>query len=143
LIRDEIKRGDLFFCYEVDRRLLVGFARAAADGRDAGAGSLLYFCPPSQAVWLEHPLTRHPDLDHVLAFTPHRGRGTIGEIAPDELARIRRIALKRNPAQVASLARIFRQRLRAGKSAAWRSDRPVPDSLAGVRHRSTMYGYLE
>ncbi len=107
LIRNEVKRGDLFLCYEADRRLMVGVTRAASDGRDTGTGPLLYFCPPHQALLLEHPLTRHPDLDHVLAFTPQRGRGTVGEIARDELARIRRIALRMNPQQNAALARLF------------------------------------
>ncbi|MGH9432448.1 MAG: hypothetical protein ACRD3T_12985 [Terriglobia bacterium] len=107
LIREEVKRGDLFLCYEADRRLMVGLARAACDGRDTGMGPLLFFYPPRQAVRLDHPLTRHPDLDHVLAFTPQRGRGTVGEIARDELTRIRRIALKRNPRQAAALTRLL------------------------------------
>ena len=107
LIRDRVKRGDLFLCYEVDRRRLVGVARAASDGRDAGQGPLLFFCPPSRALRLDHPLTRHPDLDHVLAFTPQRGRGTIAEIARDEWARIGRIILKKNSGQAAALSRLL------------------------------------
>jgi len=62
-IREEVKRGDLFLCYEVDRKRIVGIARAASDGRDTGMGSLLAFCPPRDAVRLTNPLTRHPDLD--------------------------------------------------------------------------------
>src|SRR5579884_3306975 len=70
-LREEVKRGDLFLCYEVDRKRMLGLACAASDGRDIGAGSLLDFCPPHEAVRLKNPLKRHPDLDHILAFTPH------------------------------------------------------------------------
>ena len=118
-LREQVKRGDVFLCYEVDRKRLVGVARAASDGRDRGLGPLLDFCPPRQAVYMKNPLARHPDLDHILAFTPVRGRGTIQPIDRDELARLRGILLARNPAQAAELRRILpagagssRQRLR-------------------------------
>ena len=48
-LREEVKRGDLFVCYEADRRQVVGLARAASDGRDVGMGSLVDFCPPREA----------------------------------------------------------------------------------------------
>src|SRR5579885_2791889 len=64
-LREEVKRGDLFLCYEVDRKRMLGLACAASDGRDIGAGSLLDFCPPHEAVRLKNPLKRHPDLDHI------------------------------------------------------------------------------
>ena len=35
-LREEVKRGDIFLCYEVDRKQVVGLARAASDGRDVG-----------------------------------------------------------------------------------------------------------
>ncbi len=75
-LRDDVRRGDLFLCYEVDHKEIVGVARAASDGRDVGMGSLVDFCPPFQAVRFQNPLKRTPDLDHILAFTPQRGRGT-------------------------------------------------------------------
>ena len=106
-LRDEVKRGDVFICYEVDRKQLVGVARAASDGRDRGLGSLVDFCPPREAVYLKNPLARHPDLDHILAFTPARGRGTVQRIDADEFARLRRILIAKNPAQGRSLLRIF------------------------------------
>ncbi len=106
-LREEVKRGDLFLCYEVDRKRVVGLARAASDGRDVGMGSLLDFCPPRQAVRLENPLTRRPDLDHILAFSPHRGRGTVQKIEPDEFARLRRIILRKNPSQARELRRLL------------------------------------
>jgi len=106
-LREEVKRGDLFVCYEADRRQVVGLARAASDGRDVGMGSLVDFCPPREAVSFENPLTRHPDLDHILAFSPQRGRGTVGRIEPDEFARLRRIAMRKNPRQAKALARLF------------------------------------
>ncbi len=101
-LREEVKKGDLFLCYEADRKQMVGVARAASDGRERdlmGRVSLIDFCPPREAVRLENPLTRHPDLDHILAFTPHRGRGTIQRIDRDEFARLRRIMLRKNPGQ--------------------------------------------
>ena len=106
-IREEVKRGDLFLCYEVDRKWVVGVARAASNGRDAGMGSLLDFCPPREAVRLRNPLTRHPDLDHILAFSPHRGRGTVQKIDRDEFARLRRTMLRKNPEQAPALRRLL------------------------------------
>jgi len=106
-LRQEVKRGDIFLCYEVDHKCLVGVARAASDGRDTGLGSLVDFCPPRQAVRFANPLTRHPDLDHVLAFTPQRGRGTVQKIDADEFRRLRLIALRKNPAQAGALRRLL------------------------------------
>ena len=106
-LREEVKRGDLLLCYEVDRKQMPGVARAASDGRDRGEGSLLDLCPPREAVRLENPLLRHPDLDHILAFTPHRGRGTVQRIDSDEFARLRRIMLRKNSQQSEVLLRLF------------------------------------
>ncbi len=102
-LREDVKRGDLFLCYEVDRKRLVGVARAASDGRDICRGSLIDFCPPREAVRLENALRRRPDLDHIMAFSPHRGRGTVQKIDPDEFARLRRIILRKNPGQARAL----------------------------------------
>jgi len=112
-LREDVKRGDLFLCYETDRKRVVGLARAASDGRDAGLGSLIDFCPPRQAVRFENPLTRKPDLDHILAFSPHRGRGTVQRIDGDESARLRRAILRKNPRQAKGLQRLLRRRPRA------------------------------
>ena len=106
-LREEVKRGDLFLCYEVDRKQVVGVARAASDGRDRGQGSLLDLCPPGDAVRLRKPLLRRPDLDHIQAFTPRRGRGTVQRIERDELARLRRIVLRKNPQQAQALSRFL------------------------------------
>jgi hypothetical protein len=106
-LRQEVKRGDIFLCYEVDRKCVVGVARAASDGRDVGMGSLVDFCPPRQAVRFTNPLTRHPDLDHVLAFTPQRGRGTVQKIDRDEFARLKRTMLRKNPRQARELRQIL------------------------------------
>ena len=109
-LREEVKRGDLFLCYEVDRKQVVGLACAASDGRDVGMGSLVDFIPPRQAVRFDHPLTRKPDLDHVLAFSPQRGRGTVQKIEPDEFARLRRIILRKNTKQKATLRSLLNAR---------------------------------
>jgi hypothetical protein len=109
-LREEVKRGDLFLCYEADRRQLVGVATAASDGRDTGTGSLVDFCPPRHAVRLEHSLRRSPDLDHVLAFTPSRGRGTVQKIDSDEFTHLRRRMIRKNPAQARALRRLFGRR---------------------------------
>jgi hypothetical protein len=111
-IREEVKRGDLFLCYEVDRKWVVGVARTASDGRDTGMGSLLDFCSPREAVRLKNPLARHPDLDHILAFSPHRGRGTVQKIDSDEFLRLRRIMLRKNPEQAVALRRLLSIRSR-------------------------------
>jgi hypothetical protein len=106
-LREEVRRGDLFLCYETDRKELRGVARAASNGRDVGMGSLIDFCAPARAVRFRNPLKRNPDLDHILAFTPHRGRGTVQKIDRDEFARLKRIMLQRNPGQVRDLRRIL------------------------------------
>jgi hypothetical protein len=108
-LREEVKRGDLFLCYEVDRKQVVGIARASSDGRDTGLNSLIDFCPPRQAVRLENPLTRKPDLDHILAFSPQRGRGTVQRIDADEFRRLRRIITKKNPKQIEALKGLLRE----------------------------------
>jgi hypothetical protein len=108
-LREEVKRGDLFLCYETDRKRLLGLARAASDGRDIGMGSLVDFCSPREAVRLQNPLRRRPDLDHILAFTPHRGRGTVQKIDSDEFAFLRRRILSKNPSQKAALNRLWRR----------------------------------
>ena len=107
-LREEVKRGDIFLCYEVDRKEIVGVSRAASDGRDPGLGSLVEFCPPARAVRFRNPLRRRPDLDHILAFTPLRGRGTVQKIDRDEFARLRRIMNRKNPAQAVALERLLR-----------------------------------
>lgn len=109
-LREEVKRGDVFLCYEADRKRVVGVAQAASDGRDRGLGSLLDFCPPREAVYLENPLRRCPDLDHILAFTPARGRGTVQPVNADEFARLRRTLAEKNPGQLRALSRLFRGR---------------------------------
>ncbi len=106
-LREEVKKGDLFLCYETDRKRVVGVARAASDGRDVGMGSLVDFCPPREAVRFESPLTRKPDLEHILAFTPSRGRGTVQKIDGDEFARLRRLMLRKNPRQAKALQRLL------------------------------------
>jgi hypothetical protein len=106
-LREEVKRGDLFLCYEVDRKQMVGVARAASDGQDVGMGSLIDFCPPQEAVRLKNPLVRRPDLDHILAFSPHRGRGTVQKIDTDEFRRLRLLMLKKNPGQAKALRRLI------------------------------------
>jgi len=105
-LREEVKKGDLFLCYETDRKQMVGVARAASNGRERDLMrrvSLIDFCPPREAVRLKNPLVRYPDLDHILAFTPQRGRGTIQPIDRDEFARLRRIMLRKNPGQAEAL----------------------------------------
>ena len=106
-LREEVKRGDLFLCYETDHKEMVGVARAASSGRDVGMGSLIDFCSPARAVRLQNPLRRRPDLDHILAFTPHRGRGTVQKIDRDEFARLKRIMMQKNPNQARALRRIL------------------------------------
>lgn len=109
-LREEVKRGDLFLCYETDRKRVLGVAQAASDGRDVDPmrqTSLVDFCSPLQAVRLKLPLVRHPDLDHILAFTPKRGRGTVQPIDSDEFARLRQLMLRKNPGQARTLRHLL------------------------------------
>ena len=107
-LREEVKRGDLFLCYETDRRQVVGVSRATSDGRDTGMGSLIDFCAPCDALRFEHPLERKADLDHIQAFTPVRGRGTVQRIDRDEFGRLKRLMLRKNPRQAKALRRLLR-----------------------------------
>lgn len=109
-LREDIKRGDLFLCYEANRKRLVGLARAVSDGRDIGERSLLDFCPPAEAIRLRSPLKRRPGLDHILAFTPQRGRGTIQPIARDEFRSIVSRIARANPGQQGELMAFLRAR---------------------------------
>jgi len=52
-------------------------------------------------------LTRRPDLDHILAFSPQRGRGTVQKIELDEFARLRRVMLHKNSRQKPALLRLL------------------------------------
>jgi hypothetical protein len=106
-LREKVKLGDVFLCYETDRKQVVGVARAASDGRDAGMGSLIDFCPPCEAVRLQNPLARKPDLNHILAFSPQRGRGTVQRIDADEFRRLRRLLLRKNPKQREKLLKLL------------------------------------
>lgn len=106
-LREEVKRGDVFFCYEADRKRLVGVTHAASDGRDTGFGSLVDLLAPHRAVRLENPLVRRPDLDHILAFSPKRGRGTVQRIDADEFRRLRRLMLSKNPRQAEAIRRLL------------------------------------
>ena len=106
-LREEVKKGDFFLCYETDRKRVLGVARAASDGRDVGMGSLIDFCSPRDAVRFDNPLRRTPDLEHILAFTPHRGRGTVQKIDRDEFGRLRRLMLRKNPSQAKALKRLL------------------------------------
>lgn len=122
-LRQQVKRGDLFFCYESDRKLLVGATRAASDGRDLGQASLVDFYPPRLATRFERPLRRRPDLDHILAFTPQRGRGTIQPIEPDEVLRLVALLKRHNPTTVRRLRRWLQQSRRPNRRG---SRRAVP-----------------
>ncbi len=122
-LREEVECGDIFLCYETDRKRLVGAARAASDGRDVGQGSLIAFCPPQQAVRFENPLRRHHDLDHILAFTPQRGRGTVQRIESDEFSRLKAILLRKNPAQAPRLRRWLDESPGTGRGHLWKRAR--------------------
>lgn len=131
-LREEVKRGDIFLCYEADRKQVVGVARAASDGRDVGMGSLIDFCSPREAVRLRNPLTRHPDLEHILAFSLQRGRGTVQKIDADEFARLRRVILRKNPRQAEALRRLLGSGARRQVEGRRVEDRP---SQLHARHR--------
>src|SRR3989442_4967658 len=87
-LREDVKQGDIFLWYEVDRKQLVGLSRAASDGRDAGLGSLLAFCSPREDVRLEKPLRRDTELDHMLALSTHLCRMTVQKICTEVPVRL-------------------------------------------------------
>lgn len=110
-LRTEVKAGDVIFCYEVDRKRIVGVAPVVAAAEPAKLGPLLSLAPATLAVRLPNPVERKPWLDQILAFTPQRGRGTVQPLDADEFARLRCILAGRNPRQKAQLEEIWKKRL--------------------------------
>jgi hypothetical protein len=109
-LRTEVKAGDVIFCYEVDRKRIVGVAPVVAAAKPGDGAPLLSLAPPTSAVRLQNPVERKPWLDHILAFTPQRGRGTVQPFDSDEFAHLRRILAARNPRQKAQLGSFWKNR---------------------------------
>lgn len=105
----QVRKGDLFVCYQSDERRIYGLARAAADGYESLPGSGRYNCVnfgPSglrlrDPVNLARPEQREV-FGHIGAFTVP-SRGTIHALAADEFRALITELMAANPAQAAAI----------------------------------------
>ncbi len=116
----QVRRGDLFICFQSDERRIYGLARAAGDGYESLEGSGRYdsveFVAPrgGGAVRLEKPVqVTAPALrevfQHIRAFTVP-SRGTVHALARDELRALLRALIESNPRQIHQIRRIIEGR---------------------------------
>lgn len=101
----QVRRGDLFVCYQADERRIYGLARAATGGYESLAGSGRFdsidFAPRGlrlkRPVSVEHPEARAV-FRHIRAFTVP-SRGTIHALAKDESRAVLAALATFNPEQ--------------------------------------------
>jgi len=91
----QVRKGDLFLCFQTDERKIYGLARAASDGFEALPGSgrfnCIDFAPRGQRLRQPLNVGKHRALfSHVRAFTVP-SRGTIHPLAEDEWRAIRKL----------------------------------------------------
>ncbi len=96
----QVRRGDLFVCYQSDERKIYGLARAASHGYESRPGSGRFNCVDfapgglrlKEPLNITRPEHRHI-FAHVRAFTVP-SRGTIHPLAEDEWRAILRVLRK-------------------------------------------------
>jgi hypothetical protein len=101
----QVRKGDLFVCYQSDERCIYGLARAASDGYEALAGSGRFNCVDFSPAGLRlaAPLNlarpEHREIfGHIRAFTVP-SRGTIHALAADEFRALLGELIAANPKQ--------------------------------------------
>jgi hypothetical protein len=105
----EVRKGDLFVCYQSDERRIYGLARAASDGYETLRGSGRFNCVDFAAggLRLDDPVNlARPEhraiFGHIRAFTVP-SRGTIHALAGDEFRAVTRELIAANPQQAAAI----------------------------------------
>jgi hypothetical protein len=105
----EVRKGDLFLCYQSDERRIYGLARAASDGYEtlAGSGRFNRVDFAAGGLRLHEPLNlARPEqraiFGHIRAFTVP-SRGTIHALAADEFRAAMRELIAANPEQAAAI----------------------------------------
>lgn len=105
----QVRKGDLFVCYQSDERRIYGLARAASDGYESQPDSGHYNCVDMLpgGLRLEEPVNlARPEqrevFGHIAAFTVP-SRGTIHALATDEFRALIRELIAANPKQAAAI----------------------------------------
>jgi hypothetical protein len=105
----EVRRGDLFLCYQSDERCIYGLARAASEGYEtlAGSGRFNRVDFSAGGLRLENPVNlARPEhraiFGQIRAFTVP-SRGTIHALAGDEFRAAMRELIAANPKQAAAI----------------------------------------
>jgi len=105
----QVRKGDVFVCYQSDERKIYGLARAASDGYESLPGSGRFNCVNfaplglrlKDPVNLARPEQREV-FGHIGAFTVP-SRGTIHALAADEFRALITELMAGNPAQAAAI----------------------------------------
>lgn len=105
----QVRRGDLFLCYQSDERKIYGLAKSASDGYESRPNSGRFNCVDFTpgGLRLDQPLNiaqsaHRAVFAHVRAFTVP-SRGTIHSLAADELRAILRVLSRANPRQTKTI----------------------------------------
>jgi hypothetical protein len=105
----QVRKGDLFLCYQSDERKIYGLARASSDGYESEPGSGRFNCVNFRpaGLRLSNPVNlarpEHRDVfGHVGAFTVP-SRGTMHALAEDEYRAIIGVLMAENPKQAAAI----------------------------------------
>lgn len=106
----QVRKNDLFVCYQSDERKIYGFARAAGRGYESLPGSGVFdsvdFKPKGFRLKVPLPVAQRSTaaiFRNIPAFTVP-SRGTIHGIRRDELRAIARLATRWNPSQDKEIA---------------------------------------
>jgi len=101
----QVRRGNVFLCYQTEERKIYGLARAATGGYESHPGSGRFNCVDfaPRGLRLANPVNiSRPEhraiFAHVRAFTVP-SRGTIHGLAEDEFRAILRVLIQANPKQ--------------------------------------------
>jgi hypothetical protein len=105
----QVRKGDLFICYQSDERCIYGLARAASDGYEtlAGSGRFNRVDLLAGGLRLDEPLNlarpeQRETFGHIRAFTVP-SRGTIHALAADEFRALLGELIAANPQQAAAI----------------------------------------
>jgi hypothetical protein len=112
----QVRRGDVFLCYQCDERRIYGLARAATSGYESLPGSGVYDSVDFEpgGLRLRSPVdVRSPDarevFRHVRAFSVP-SRGTIHALAADELRAVLSQLAAFNPEQKRAIVAFAKRR---------------------------------
>jgi hypothetical protein len=111
----QVRKGDLFVCYQSDERKIYGLARAASNGYESLPGSGRFNCVNFQprGLRLDEPLNlarteQREVFGHIGAFIVP-SRGTIHALAADEFRALTAALMSANPKQSAAIREFYKK----------------------------------